>query len=48
MLGYLGFHYEGDQRFKFPTLVSPALPVKVDIQIKEGFKMIVSWLRDVL
>ena len=26
MLGDLGFRYEGDHRFKFPTQVKPALP----------------------
>ena len=36
MLGHLGFCYEGDQRFKFPTQVSPALPAKVDNSVKEG------------
>ena len=36
MLGDLGFHYEGDQRFKFPTQVSPALPAMVDPKAKEG------------
>ena len=35
MLGDLGFHYEGDQRFKFPTQASPALPAKVDNSVKE-------------
>ena len=35
MLGELGFHYEGDQRFKFPTQVSPALPAKVDNTVKD-------------
>ena len=34
MLGDLGFHDEGDQRFKFPTQVSPALPAKVDNNVK--------------
>ena len=36
MLGDLGFHYDGGQRFKFPTQVSPALPVKIDTKAKEG------------
>ena len=36
MLGDLGFHYGGYQRFKFPTQVSPALPAKVDNNVKEG------------
>ena len=35
MLGDLGFHYEGDQRLKLPTQVSPALPAKVDNNVKE-------------
>ena len=36
MLGDLGFRYEGDQRFKFPTQVSPALPAMVDHKVKDG------------
>ena len=36
MLGELGFHYEGDQRFQFPTQVSPALPAKVDNIVNDG------------
>ena len=35
MLGDLGFHYVGDQGFKFPTQVSPALPAKVDNNVIE-------------
>ena len=36
MLGDLGLHYEGDQRFKFQTHVSPALPAMVDHKVKDG------------
>ena len=35
MLGEPGFHYEGKQRFKFPTQVFPALPAKVDNIVKD-------------
>ena len=36
MLGDLGFPYECDQRFKFPTQVSPPLPAMVDHKVKDG------------
>ena len=36
MLRGLGFRYEGEQRFKFPTQVSPALLAKIDHKVKDG------------
>ena len=46
MLGELGFQYGGDQRFQFPTQVSPALPAKADNNVNDG-KMTALWSRGV-
>ena len=36
MLRGLGFRYEGERRFEFPTQVSPALLAKIDHKVKDG------------